>query len=128
MFLSLAASAWTEAIVYGDLSEIPKLEKVLHDAGHHFEIYTKTPLQVKKRLVEVVLQEKMQSLKKMNQTMSKQDKLTYLEKWEALNLEMLEEVGRGMSCREDNSGSTNQDKKRSVKCQVFHCYCVMFCL
>ena len=70
-------------------------------------------VQVKKRLLEVALQEKMQSLKKMNQTMSKQEKLTYLEKWEALNLEMLQEVGLGMSLREDNSGpTTNQDEKR----------------
>ena len=102
--------------VFGDpdqiLTYLPKLERVLHDAGHHFEIYTKTTVQVKKRLLEVVLQEKMQSLKKMNQTMSKQDKLTYLETWEALNLEILEEVGLGMSCREDNSGVTNKDKKR----------------
>ena len=45
--------------------------------------------------------------------------MTYLEKWVALNLEMLEEVGLGMSFREDNSGATNQDEKRSVKCQVF---------
>ena len=69
-------------------------------------------VQVMKRLLEVVLQEKMQSLKKMNQTMSKQDKLTYLETWEALNLEMLEEVGLGMSCREDNSGMTNEDEMK----------------
>ncbi len=41
----------------------------------------------------------MQSLKKLNQTMSKQDKLTYLEKWEELNLEMLQEVGLGTSLR-----------------------------
>ena len=38
--------------------------------------------------------------------------MTYLEKWVALNLEMLEEVGLGMSFREDNSGTTNQDEKR----------------
>ena len=63
-----------------NLSYLPQLEKVLHDAGHHFKIYTKTPVKVKKHLLEVVLQEKMQSLKKMNRTMSKQDKLTYLEK------------------------------------------------
>ncbi len=96
-----------------NLTYLPKLEEVLHDAGHHFEIYTKTSDQVKKRLLEVVLQEKMQSLKKLNRTMSKQDKLTYLEKWEALNLEMLQEVGLGTSLREDYSGATtNQDEKR----------------
>mgnify|MGYP001071856113 FL=1 len=63
--------------VFGDpdqnLTYLPKLEEVLHDAGHDFEIYTKTTVQVKKRLLEVVLQEKMQSLKKMNRIMSKQD-------------------------------------------------------
>ena len=103
--------------IFGDsdknLTFRPKLEEVLCDAGHDFEIYTKTTDQVKKRLLEVVLQEKMQSLKKLNQTISKQDKLTYLEKWEALNLEMLQEVGLGTSLREDNSGATtNQDEKR----------------
>ncbi len=103
--------------IFGDpdqnLTYLPKLEEVLRDAGHHFKIYTKTTDQVRKLLLEVVLQEKMQSLKKMNQTLSKQDKLTYLEKWEALNLEMLQEVGLGTSLREDNSGATtNQDEKR----------------
>ena len=103
--------------IFGDpdqnLTYLPKLEEELCDTGHHFEIYTKTTDQVKKCLLEVVLQEKMQSLKKLNQAMSKQDKLTYLEKWEALNLEMLQEVGLGTSLREDNSGATtNQDEKR----------------
>jgi hypothetical protein len=103
--------------IFGDpdqnLTYLPKLEEVLHDAGHDFEIYPKTTVQIKKRLLEVVLQEKMQSLKKMNRTMSKQEKSTYLEKWEALNLEMLQEVGLGTSFREDNSGATtNQDEKR----------------
>ena len=96
-----------------NLTYLPKLEEVLRDVGHDFEICTKTSDQVKKRLLEVVLQEKIQSLKKLNRTMSKQDKLTYLENWEALNLEMLQEVGLGMSLREDNSGpTTNQDEKR----------------
>ena len=111
--------------IFGDpdqnLTYLPKLEKVLHDAGHHFKIYTKTTDQVRKLLLEVVLQEKIQSLKKLNQTMSKQDKLTYLENWEALNLDMLQEVGLATSLRDglatslrdDSSGpTTNRDKKR----------------
>ena len=103
--------------IFGDpdqnLTYLPNLEEVLCDAGHDFEIYTKTYDKVKKRLLEVVLQEKIQSLKKLNQTMSKQDKLTYLENWEALNLEMLQEVGLGTSLREDNSGpTTTPDEKR----------------
>ena len=47
--------------------------------------------------------------------MSKKDKLTYLEKWEALNLKMLEEVGLGMSCSDDKSSKSKEDDKRLVK-------------
>ncbi len=54
-----------------NLTYLPQLEKVLQDASHEFEFYTKTPVQVKKRLLEAVLAEKMQKLKKLNRTMSK---------------------------------------------------------
>ncbi len=43
-----------------NLTYLPKLEEVLRDASHDFEIYTKTSDQVKSCLLEVVLQEKMQ--------------------------------------------------------------------
>ena len=56
--------------IFGDpdqnLTYLPKLEEVLREAGHDFEICTKTSDQVKKRLLEVLLQEKIQSLKKLN--------------------------------------------------------------
>jgi len=85
--------------IFGDpdqnLTYLPKLEEVLREAGHDFEICTKTSDQVKKRLLEVVLQEKIQSLKKLNRTMSKEDKLKYLENWEELNLDLLQEGGLG---------------------------------
>ncbi len=96
-----------------NLTYLPKLEEVLCEAGHDFKICTKTSDQVKKHLLEVVLQEKIQSLKKLNRTMSKQDKMTYLENWEALNLEMLQDVGLATSLRDDSSGpTTNRDEKR----------------
>ena len=45
--------------ISGPKFDLPtKLEEVLRDAGHDFEICTKTSDQVKKRLLEVVLQEK----------------------------------------------------------------------
>ena len=103
--------------IFGDpdqnLTYLPKLEEVLRDAGHDFEICTKTSDQVKKRLLEVVLQEKIQSLKKLNRTMSKEEKLRYLENWEELNLDMLQEVGLATSLRDNSSGpTTTPDEKR----------------
>ena len=103
--------------IFGDpdqnLTYLPKLEEVLRDAGHDFEICTKTSDQVKKRLLEVVLQEKIQSLKKLNRTMSKEDKLKYLENWEELNLDMLQEVGLATPLRDDSSGpTTTSDEKK----------------
>ena len=103
--------------IFGDpeqnLTYLPKLEEVLREAGHDFEICTKTSDQVKKRLLEVVLQEKIQSLKKLNRTMSKEDKLKYLENWEELNLDMLQESGLATPLRDDSSGpTTTSDEKR----------------
>ena len=103
--------------IFGDpdknLTYLPKLEQVLQEAGHDFEICTKTSDQVKKRLLEVVLQEKIQSLKKLNRTMSKEDKLKYLENWEELNLDLLQEGGLATSLRDVSSGpTTTRDEKR----------------
>jgi len=103
--------------IFGDpdqnLTYLPKLEEVLRDAGHDFKICTKTSDQVKKRLLEVVLQEKIQSLKKLNRKMSKEEKLKYLENWEELNLDMLEEVGLATSLSDNSSGpTTTLDEKR----------------
>ena len=45
--------------------------------------------------------------------MSKEEKLTYLENWEELNLDMLQEVGLATSLRDDSSGpTTTSDEKR----------------
>ena len=103
--------------IFGDpdqnLTYLPKLEEVLREAGHDFEICTKTSDQVKKRLLEVVLQEKIQSLKKLNRTMSKEEKLRYLENWEELNLDLLQKGGLGMPLRDASSGpiSTSDEKR-----------------
>jgi hypothetical protein len=85
--------------VFGDpeknVSYLPQLVDVLEAAGHAIEIYIKTPIEVKKHLLSVVLEQKINSLKRDNKAMSKADKLTYLDKWEASNLAMLEDIGLG---------------------------------
>jgi hypothetical protein len=58
----------------------------------------KTPMDVKKCLLAVVLEQKMNSLKKDNKMMLKAEKLQYLDKWEEANMEMLEDVGLGTNC------------------------------
>jgi hypothetical protein len=71
--------------VFGDpdknVTYVPKLVDILEAAGHDFNIYTKTPIDVKKRLLAVVLNQKMNSLKKENKMMLKAEKLQYLDKW-----------------------------------------------
>ncbi len=46
----------------------------------------KTPKDVQKRLLDVVLQEKMQSLKKDEKTMVKAKKIKYIQAWESAML------------------------------------------
>jgi hypothetical protein len=83
--------------VFGDpdknVTYVPDLVDILEAAGHDFVIYAKTPIDVKKHLLAVVLEQKMNSLKKENKMMSKAEKLQYLDKWEEANMEMLEVVG-----------------------------------
>ncbi len=94
--------------VFGDpdknVTHIPELVDILEAAGHDFDIYAKTPIDVKKRLLAVVLEQKMNSLKKDNKMMLKAEKLQYLDKWEEANMEMLEVVRLGRNCGAEGVG------------------------
>jgi hypothetical protein len=94
--------------VFGDpdknVTYIPELVDILEAAGHDFDIYAKTPMDVKKHLLAVVLKQKMNSLKKDNKMMMKAEKLQYLDKWEEANMEMLEDVGLGTNCGAERVG------------------------
>ncbi len=103
--------------VFGDPDKnvmyVTELVDILEAAGHDFNIYAKTPMDVKKRLLAVVLEQKMNSLKKDNKMMLKAEKLQYLDKWEEANIEMLEDVGLGT-----NSGAEGVGPDRFL-CGVF---------
>jgi hypothetical protein len=106
MFLTNALIQKVQTIirnqVFGDpdknVTYVPELVDILEATGHDFNIYAKTPTDVKKCLLAVVLGQKMNSLKKDNKMMLKAEKLQYLDKWEEANMEMLEDVGLGTNC------------------------------
>jgi hypothetical protein len=94
--------------VFGDpdnnVTYVPELVDILEATGHDFDIYAKTPMDVKKHLLAVVLKQKMNNLKKDNKMMLKADKLHYLDEWEEANMEMLEDVGLGTNCGAEGVG------------------------
>ena len=47
----------------------------------------------------------MNSVKKDGKMMVKAEKLQYLQKWELANMEMLEDVGLGKDCGDDNTAA-----------------------
>jgi hypothetical protein len=112
MFLTntLIQKVWTTIRnqVFGDpdknVTYVPELVDILEAAGHDFDIYAKTLMDVKKCLLAVVLEQKMNSLKKDNKMMLKAEKLQYLDKWEEANMEMLEDVGLGTNCGAEGVG------------------------
>jgi hypothetical protein len=63
-----------------NVTHVPALVDILEAAGHDYNIYAKTPMDVKKHLLAVVLKQKMNSLKKDNKMMLKAEKLQYLGK------------------------------------------------
>jgi hypothetical protein len=65
----------------------------------------KTPIKVKKRLLNVVIEQKMNSVKKDGKMMAKAEKLQYLQKWELANMEILEDVGLGNDCGAGNTAA-----------------------
>ncbi len=80
------------------------LRDLLEGDNHDFDIYAKTPIEVKTRLLNVVIEHKMNSVKKEGKTMVRAEKLQYLQKWELANMEILEDVGLGKNCG-DNKGA-----------------------
>jgi len=93
--------------VFGDpdknVTYVHVLRDLLDTDQHDFDIYVKTPIEVKKRLLNVVIEKKMNSVKKDGKMMVKAEKLQYLEKWELANMEMLDDVGLGKDCGADDT-------------------------
>ena len=81
---------------------LPALAMSLEECGHSFHVVKKTPFQVKKRLLNIILQEKINAL--ANRTPPKQmntvQKLEYVDAWQVANAEMLNDVGLGQNCVE----------------------------
>ena len=71
---------------YKNVTYLPALAEWLDEGGHDYNIFVKTPKDVQKRLLDVVLQEKMQSLKKDEKTMVKAKKIKYIQAWESAML------------------------------------------
>ncbi len=96
--------------VFGDpdtnMTHVHVLRDLLEGDNHDFDIYAKTPIEVKKRLLNVVIEQKMNSAKKDGKMMVKAEKLQYLQKWELANMEMLEDVGLGKDCGDDNTAAS----------------------
>ncbi len=88
--------------VFGDpetnVTYLSALVEQLQEGGHDFDVFVKSPSQVRKRLLDIVLQEKMKSMKKEEKLILKDQKLKYLEAWEFVNKDMLEDVGLSKDC------------------------------
>jgi hypothetical protein len=95
--------------VFGDpdnnVTHVHVLRDLLEADNHDLDIYAKTPIKVKKHLMNVVIKQKMNSVKKDGKMMVKAEKLQYLQKWEFANMEMLEDVGLGKDCGADNTAA-----------------------
>jgi len=94
-------------IVFGDpdtnVQCLPAFIDSVDASGHACEVFAKSPLMVRKRLLAIVLQEKMSLLKKEQKVMAKQEKLKYVAAWEKANRVMLDDVGLGPSVEEQMS-------------------------
>ena len=70
--------------VFGDpdtnVTHVHVLRDLLEGDNHDFDIYAKTPIEVKKRLLNVVIEQKMNSVKKDGKMMVRAEKLQYLQK------------------------------------------------
>ncbi len=69
--------------VFGDqdknVTYVPVLRNLLENAHHDLGIYVKTSMEVKRRLLNAVLEQKMNSAKKEHKMMVKAEKLQYLD-------------------------------------------------
>lgn len=87
---------------YENILYLPALAMSLEECGHSFHVVKKTPFQVKKRLLNIILQEKINAL--ANSTPPKQmntvQKLEYVDAWQVANAEMFNDVGLGQNCIE----------------------------
>ena len=63
-----------------NVSHVNVLRDLLKGDNHDFDIYAKTPIEVKKRLLNVVIEQKMNSVKKDGKMMVRAEKLQYLQK------------------------------------------------
>jgi hypothetical protein len=88
-----------------NVTHVHVLRDLLEADNHDFDIYAKTPIKNKKRLLNVVIEQKMNSAKKDGKMMVKAEKLQYLQKWELANMEMLEDVGLGKDCGDDDAAA-----------------------
>jgi hypothetical protein len=104
--------------VFGDSDNnfiyVQVLQELLERGQHYLDIYVKTPMEVKKRLLSVVLEQKINSVKNDNKKMVKAKKLHYWEKWEDANIKMLEDVGLGRNC-----GDANDIVAHRFLCKIF---------
>ncbi len=95
-------SVWNQ--VFGDpdtnIRYLDHLKAHLEDNGHDFAFFVKKPIDVRKRLLNVILEQKVNALKKENKYMTKEQKISFLEKWEEANRDMLKDAGLHRSCSE----------------------------
>jgi hypothetical protein len=112
--------------VFGDpdknVTYVPEFVVILEAAGHDFNIYAKTPIDVKKRLLAVVLEQKMNSPKKENKMMLKAEKLQYLDKWEEANMEMLNVVQKELVRRGFFVEVSCPSQLQGMRCHCFRLY------
>ena len=90
--------------VFGDpdtnICYLKHLKAHLEENGHDFSFVLMKPIDVRKRLLNVILEQKVNALKKENKYMTKVQKISFLEKWEEANREMLHDAGLDSSCSE----------------------------
>ncbi len=88
-----------------NVTHVHVLRDLREGDNHDFDIYAKTTIKVKKHLLNVVIEQKKNSVMKDGKMMVKTEKLQYLQKWELANMEMLEDVGLGKDCGDNNTAA-----------------------
>jgi hypothetical protein len=63
-----------------NVNHVHVLRNLLEGDNHDFNVYAKTPTKVKKRLLNVVIEQKMNSVKKDGKMMVRAEKLQYLQR------------------------------------------------
>ena len=83
-----------------NIKYLSALALLLEEDRHALHVVKKSPFSVKKWLLDVVLQEKINTLKKTNKHMNSIQKLKYIHAWLVANSEVLNDVGLGENCVE----------------------------